>query len=180
VLALERQLLAASEAGWEVVWGTASAVRSATDSWAYLVQVSLWAKEEEERRREDEEQDITKKTGDGAVASFYGNLNRNVAMGKGEQESKKENNQDALNYGDERASVDTDEKRPGLDFMDGSEPAAPESRSENESKPEKKGEGVAAVSLVSMRQVRSEKLTKARLCYFQRQGLSEDTAGQRH
>jgi coiled-coil domain-containing protein 55 len=144
-----------------------------------LAERELWAQEEEERRREEEKHDVTKKTGDGAFASFYGNLNRNVAMGGGEQESKKEDNQDALNYGDERASatLDIDEKRPGLDFMDGFEPAASESKSENESKPEPRGEA-AAVSLVSMRQVRAEKLAKARLRYFQRQGLSEETAGQ--
>lgn len=146
-----------------------------------LAERALWAQEEEERRREEEEQEVTKKTGDGAFASFYGNLNRNIAMGGGEQEWKKESNQDALNYGGNKAlaALGIDEKHLGLDSMDGFEPAAPESRSENEFKPEPQGEGVAAVSLVSMRQVRAEKLAKARLRYFQRQGLSEETAGQR-
>lgn len=149
-----------------------------------LAERELWAQEEEERRRDEEKDDVTKKTGDGAFASFYGNLNRNVAMGGGEQELRKDNGQEALNDEEEMglneksAAMGTEEKRPGLDFMDGFEPAAPESKSENESKAEAPGEGTRASS-VSMREARADKLAKARLRYFQRQGLSEEMAGQK-
>lgn len=147
-----------------------------------LAERELWAQEEEERRRGEEKDDVTKKTGDGAFASFYGNLSRNVAMGGGEQELRKEHVQEASSDEKERrlngksAAMDTEEKRPGLDFIDGFEPAAPESKEENESKAEAP-RGRTEASSLSMREVRAEKLAKARLRYFQRQGLSEAMAG---
>jgi hypothetical protein len=36
---------------------------------------------EEKWRREEEEQNVTQKAGNYAAASFYGNLNHNMAMG---------------------------------------------------------------------------------------------------
>ena len=140
-----------------------------------LAERELWAQEEEERRRDEEKEDVTKKTSDGAFASFYGNLSRNVAMGGEEQELlRRRNVQEASKNKEEIGlngksvvAMDTEEKRPGLD------------KEEYESKAEApRGVGAEAIS-ASMREARAEKLAKARLRYFQRQGLTEAMAGQK-
>lgn len=46
-----------------------------------LQERDLWRAEETRQRQEEEANDVTKKQGGVAMASFYGNLNRNVAFG---------------------------------------------------------------------------------------------------
>ena len=47
-----------------------------------LAEWALWAQVEEKWRREEEERNVTQKAGNYAATSFYGNLNRNMAMGE--------------------------------------------------------------------------------------------------
>lgn len=142
-----------------------------------LAERELWAQEEEEKRRQEEENDVTKKTGDGAFASFYGNLNRNVAMG-GERESGNEETKESASQ--EEAFV---APSGGLGFMEGFERAAPDSDGAQNDQvveaSEAKPTAVAPPPALSMREARKEKLAKARLRYFQRQGISQETALQK-
>lgn len=146
-----------------------------------LAERELWAQEEETRRREEEKQDVTKKTGDGAFASFYGNLNRNVAMGgtrdgeKGNDSGSKEDlNEDNRGLNE----VSGGENAAGLGFMEGFERAAPDDSEPtgNAAVDNEKEEPVTAASPVSMRKAREEKVAQARLRYFQRNGISEESA----
>ncbi|GAX09210.1 coiled-coil domain-containing protein 55 [Fistulifera solaris] len=46
-----------------------------------LEERELWLAQDEQQRKEDEENDVTKKVGGLGIASFYGNLNNNTALG---------------------------------------------------------------------------------------------------
>lgn len=138
-----------------------------------LAERELWAQEEEAKRQQEEKDDVTKKKVDGAFSSFYGNLNRNVAMGGAGDESKKEGEID------EDVGPSSDEAKPasGLGFLDGFERSAPHNEASPPVDTSKSDEAVVeAPSPVSMRKAREEKLAKARLRYFQRHGISEESA----
>ena len=148
-----------------------------------LAERELWAQEEEARQREEEENEVTKKTGDGAFASFYGNLNRNVAMGGGEDEKEKVKSEDDREIqestggearSNEESTVPSIQDK--LGFLDGFEQST---TSNLQDETESKSEAAETVATpLSMRKAREEKVAKARLRYFQRQGLSEDAISQ--
>ncbi len=46
-----------------------------------LEERELWLAQDEQQRREDEENDVTKKGGGLGMATFYGSLNKNTALG---------------------------------------------------------------------------------------------------
>lgn len=150
-----------------------------------LAERELWAQEQEERRLEEEKEDVTKKTGDGAFASFYGNLNRNVAMGGGtsEKESDAKGERGEGGSGEEfKAPSRSEQPASGLGFMDGFERASPDNGDVKDTQVDESGKNEAAVSPpspVSMRKARQEKLAKARVRYFQRQGITEEMALQK-
>jgi coiled-coil domain-containing protein 55 len=148
-----------------------------------LAERELWVQEEEARRLEEEKEDVTKKTGDGAFASFYGNFNRNVAMGG--SSGKEETTTKDLGVKDGPILASISQKPPSsLGFIDGFEQAAPESNDEkdahyNDESNKSESSVAAPPSPMSMRKAREEKLAKARIRYFQRQGLSKEEARRR-
>jgi coiled-coil domain-containing protein 55 len=147
-----------------------------------LAERELWAQEEEAKRLKEEEEDVTKKTGDGAFASFYGNFNRNVAMGGGTAGKEENTSNDDTLKDQHTATMESEKPAASLGFMDGFEQAALEASGEEndaENKSSNSESAAAPPSPASMRRVREEKLAKARIRYFQRQGISEEDALQK-
>jgi hypothetical protein len=141
-----------------------------------LEERELWKSAEEVQEREEEKQDVTKKTSEGAMASFYGNLNRNVAMGG--VMSKDKPGEGKSGADDEEAATAKEDAPFSLGFMDGFEPSGGGDNAETSSKKESKEEEDPNSKRISMRQVREAKIAQARIRYFQRQGVTTSvTAG---
>jgi hypothetical protein len=138
-----------------------------------LEERQLWKAAEDKRELHEENQDVTKKTGQAAMASFYGNLNRNVAMGG--TQTKDEPDMDKSGAGDEEGAANaTKENTPfSLGFMDGFEQGGGGGDdAETSAKKESKEEEDPETQRISMRQVREAKVAQARIRYFQRQGVT--------
>jgi hypothetical protein len=135
-----------------------------------LEERELWKSAEEVKEREEEKEEVTKKTGEGAMASFYGNLNRNVAMGGAM--SKDEPVEGKSGADDEEDASTKDDTPFSLGFMDGFETSGGGDNEETSSKKESKEEEDPDVKQISMRQVREAKIAQARIRYFQRQGVT--------
>jgi coiled-coil domain-containing protein 55 len=135
-----------------------------------LEERELWKSAEEVKEREEEKEDVTKKTGEGAMASFYGNLNKNVAMGGAMRED--ETNEGKRGTHLEEAASTKDDAPFSLGFMDGFETSGGGDNEETSSKKEYKEEEDPDVKQISMRQVREAKIAQARIRYFQRQGVT--------
>jgi hypothetical protein len=135
-----------------------------------LEERELWKSAEEVKEREEEKEDVTKKTGEGAIASFYGNLNKNVAMGGAMRED--ETNEGKRGTHDEEAATTKEDAPFSLGFMDGFETSGGGDNEETSSKKESKEEEDPNVKQISMRQVREAKVAQARIRYFQRQGVT--------
>lgn len=135
-----------------------------------LEERELWKSAEEVKEREEEKQDVTKKTGEGAMASFYGNLNRNVAMGGS---MSKDEHDDGKSGADEEEATSTKDDAPfSLGFMDGFETSGGGDNAETLGKKDSKEDEDPDVKRISMRQVREAKIAQARIRYFQRQGVN--------
>ena len=145
---------------------------------------------DEKQREVEERQDVTKQTGGAAFANFYGNLNRNVAMGGESDKPPKESNEGG---GEEDgksnpANTSKDNLAADLGFMDGFEPAkasdgSPAAATANDdSHKGASGESPEAtkqvkpidpgVKRLAMRKAREEKVAQARIRYFRRNGMS--------
>jgi coiled-coil domain-containing protein 55 len=135
-----------------------------------LEERELWKSAEEVKEREEEKQDVTKKTGEGAMASFYGNLNKNVAMGGAMREDEPVEGKRGTH--DEESATTKDDAPFNLGFMDGFETSGGGDNEETSSKKESKEEEEPDVKQESMRQVREAKIVQARIRYFQRQGVT--------
>ena len=130
-----------------------------------LEERQLWLQKDQDTQREEELSDVTKKTGGAAMASFYGNWNRNVAVGGGIE-----------------SSAPAEAASSGLGFLDGFEQGDGDAIGNNGSadadKLEKGATGQAAPKAhldevetppsISMREARQAKLAQARMRYFQR------------
>jgi hypothetical protein len=142
-----------------------------------LEERELWKSAEEVKEREEEKEDVTKKTGEGAMASFYGNLNRNVAMGGAMSKDKTDEGKSGAD--DEEAASAKDDAPFSLGFMDGFETSGGgDDNTDMSSKKESKEEEDPDVKQISMRQVREAKIAQARIRYFQRQGVNSAGGGE--
>ena len=129
----------------------------------------------------DEKEDVTKRTGGAAMASFYGNLNKNVAMG-GQDHHNNNNKQE-----EDKKAASSSSKKEDQDQAEGSasegggggggmskqgwKPAT--SKSDSSSK--KKVQLDPVTKNREMRKAREEKLAKARIRYFERNGMPPPT-----
>jgi coiled-coil domain-containing protein 55 len=149
-----------------------------------LEERKVWQAQDEEQRKIEEENDVTKRTDGVGMASFYGNLTKNVAMGGGKLETNASPNGDDE---DPRPSFD-DPQRVG--FLDGHDRA--KNRDEDDIVD---GTGQGRKSTIShsreakaldnneieedalerrkrMRLLRERKVEAARARYFQRQSMA--------
>lgn len=149
-----------------------------------LQERELWHAEEAKKLQDEEENDVTKRTDAGvAIATFYGNLNKNVAMGGAkETASDYANETDDANNARE-ASPQTEENVASRGFLDGFEKGDSENDKDNEQQDrvdENEKDATASQSASdaqmtkrqSVRQLREEKVKQARIRYFQRHGIS--------
>ena len=147
-----------------------------------LQERELWQAEEKRQLREEEANDVTKKTDGAAMASFYGNLNRNVAMGaKGKEDDTM--NADNTNADDAAAPTKSDSAAEGkepnsarqqrtVNFMEGFEKTGKdESKNELETKVEERSDDPETEKR-KKREIREQKVKEARERYFQRHGIS--------
>jgi coiled-coil domain-containing protein 55 len=139
--------------------------------------------EEEVRQREEDANDVTKKTGGAAFASFYGNFNRNVAMGGKEEDNGRDKDKAK---GDENAVGDADDdfkpSKGGMGFLAGFERSEgavdPELQDNSQDtpadskakEPEEVGEAPQE-SKFSMRELREKKVAEARIRYIERKQM---------
>jgi coiled-coil domain-containing protein 55 len=135
-----------------------------------LEEQKLWKSAEEVQEREEEKQDVTKKTGEAAMAGFYGNLNKNVSMGGGMSKDELEESKNGA--GDEDAATTKEDAPFSLGVMDGFETGGGGDNAETSSKKESEEEEAPDAKRISMRQVREAKIAQARIRFFQRQGVS--------
>ena len=137
---------------------------------------------DKKQEEEDERQDVTKKTGGAAFASFYGNFNKNIAMG-GESDKPK----DSKEEGKEGNSSDSNKKmvptEPG--FLSGFERSGNNDHNNDKgsspdiTKIEKEADVAVVdpeVKRMAARKAREKKIAEARIRYFQRNGLSPEGA----
>eukprot|EP00980_Cylindrotheca_fusiformis_P001645 scaffold374_cov124-Cylindrotheca_fusiformis.AAC.4 len=131
-----------------------------------------WEQEEKEKERQEDENDVTKKTAGTAFANFYGNLNRNVAMG-GEKAGTAEDGYGSV----ERDNTEEAPSRDGPGFLSGFERtdgASEQGKDEdNEAEPpsEPKEENEVSAPVLCLREKREEKVREARKRYLQRKKM---------
>lgn len=149
-----------------------------------LQERKVWQAQEEKQRKLEEENDVTKRTDGAGMASFYGNLTKNVAMGGGTSE------QVAPPGGDEdHPRPYHDKAASGLGFLDGfargNEPEIKENVDAIENKGERSASSQPEANALGdqktaeypmerrkqMRLLRESKVEEARARYFQRQGM---------
>lgn len=135
-----------------------------------------WETEQEEKSQEEEANDVTKKTVGAAFASFYGNLNRNVAVGRGGQA------EDVVEQQKEQSKIDNDDFDPRQrgskgflgDFERSTSPNFDSNQTSenaidtNGTKEANKNLGQPNDGLLSMREKRAKKVAEARIRYFKR------------
>lgn len=148
--------------------------------------------EEEERQREEDANDVTKKTAGAAFAGFYGNFNRNVAMGgkeeiDGRDKDKPLDDEKAsgrIGNNNNNGSENDDDFKPkqgGLGFLAGFE--RPEGVDDPaESQQETMGGSNNKVSesfdldetkpTLSIREIREKKVAEARIRYLERKQMA--------
>jgi coiled-coil domain-containing protein 55 len=149
-----------------------------------LEERKLWQQEEEKLRIQEENNDVTKQS-DG-VAAFYGNLNRNIAMGGGENSKTSQIKKDvddkehlrsdsALGFlqGFDRAEDDNEMKEEnkhpdGMESKTLQPPTAPEKTSRTAAAQET-NEDDREQRRKQMRLLREQKIDQARSRYFERQ-----------
>jgi len=139
-----------------------------------LQERELWQAQEEKRFREEEENDVTKKKG-GALANFYGSLNKNVALGGTGAGPDGDATKDATNEKDSGAM--------GLGFMDGFERDAggggddkvrERKTAERTAEKDDGGDGEQSARAteedrkLTMRRIREKKVAEARVRYLRR------------
>lgn len=84
-----------------------------------LVERESWLMEEEERSKKEQAEDVTKKNdGSAIVASFYGNLSRNIAMGAVNQGEANETKLQCSNHARNNNQRDSDSDRKKLDVYE--------------------------------------------------------------
>lgn len=138
-----------------------------------------WEQEEKQKERKEEENDVTKKSAGTAFANFYGNFNRNVAMG-GDLEGDADTN-------DTNASVVRDGLRQeaatsGETFLNGfkrsDQPEGEDTSYQtvdaesHEGKAQLKESRATEVPAISMRERREEKVREARKRYTERKKMA--------
>lgn len=130
-----------------------------------LEERKLWEQEQKEREREEEENDVTKKKADVAFANFYGNFNRNVAMGgKGNNEEGESKDSKEDDKGVEKSNATPG----GLGFLSGFERSSgPETADLSDTEGNK-----AASPKLSIREIREKKVQEARKRYLERKATT--------
>ncbi|KAG7350783.1 coiled-coil domain containing protein [Nitzschia inconspicua] len=126
-----------------------------------------WELEQEEKERQEDANDVTKKSAGAAFASFYGNLNKNVAAG-GDRSvpNEEENGQPGKNPID---SYDDFDPRGGFmaDFEKSTDLQNGDAGEEEEQTKEPT-QSSAPVDAMSMRERRQKKIAEARIRYLKR------------
>ena len=141
-----------------------------------LEERKLWEKEQEEQHQEEKANDVTKKSAGEAFASFYGNLNRNVAVGGSEKVDT--NDGDSEEY-KEPLKIDDDNFDPrqgrGIGFLGGFERSSHAKFEENQTSDSHQRTDQSNASATqpekqpqSMREKREKKVAEARIRYLQR------------
>ena len=155
-----------------------------------LAERQEWAKQDEEAQKKEDEEDVTKRKGGLAFASFYNNMARGPTLEKKKdgnkgktdpgKDAREERNRSGSRDGDSGAEQPSSENRSRQydsrndhgqkhDFMDGFEPATETGRDKDHSVDAQGNEdhGSSAPSK-SVRQLRMEKIVAARASYFER------------
>ena len=142
-----------------------------------------WEAEEEERQRQEEAKDVTKLTTAGAaMANFYGNISKNVAMGGGNSTENAEKEKIPDNKKQSRIRHDSDDEDDflpkkgdggGMGFLSGFERSGeePTEAVTQEATDETTNKGTKEPEL-TQRERRERKVAEARIRYLQRKGLS--------
>jgi coiled-coil domain-containing protein 55 len=132
-----------------------------------------WEMEQKVKEREEEANDVTKKSAGAAFASFYGNLNKNVAAGgqaDGQREKEEEANErekqamDSLDDFDPRGGFMADFEQSGNQDDDDHPIGEDEDLKAAESSSDQKPTEPA----MSMRERREKKVAEARIRYLKR------------
>eukprot|EP00934_Nitzschia_sp_Nitz4_P003666 Nitzschia sp. Nitz4//scaffold91_size79674//25029//25807//NITZ4_005360-RA/size79674-snap-gene-0.117-mRNA-1//1//CDS//3329560079//3656//frame0 len=157
-----------------------------------------WQAEQEEMERQESAQDVRKRTGGMAMASFYGNMTRNVAMGGTTEENKGETNEPTESgpgsdppkkHSTDDDDDDWDPRSSrgmgfGSDFVlsaGANEDTKAAEEETSSTRPSLEGTGAStrkdadtenAAPPMSMRERRKEKVAQARRRYLQRKGLA--------
>jgi coiled-coil domain-containing protein 55 len=135
-----------------------------------------WDQEEKQKEREEEENDVTKKSAGTAFANFYGNFNRNVALG-GTKDGEEGNR--GRDGSVERNSDVKEASTGGLGLLSGFERS---DETTGQDKPHQKDEddrnkvklalmeepSAKTVPTLSVREIREEKVREARNRYLER------------
>jgi len=155
-----------------------------------LQERELWQAQEDEKAKQEELNDVTKQVGGAAVANFYGNFQRNVALG-GEQETKdsKVSPQQQQDDGGPLTTSPNENNEVksspvgGMNFLDGFERAPGEDA--KEPNPTKESVGTSTKhtppreeAAMSARQQREEKVAQARIRYLERKRKRVQDNGQ--
>jgi coiled-coil domain-containing protein 55 len=141
-----------------------------------LEERKVWQQEEERQQKQEEDNDVTKQSH--GVAAFYGNWNRNIAMGGGE--TFKANNRKKDDDGEEE---DITGSTAGMGFLQGFEKVENNNHILNETK-QQTGATTREINeddpkerRKQMRLLREQKIDQARTRYFERQKRLIATAG---
>mmetsp|Transcript_32342 Transcript_32342/g.53481 ORF Transcript_32342/g.53481 Transcript_32342/m.53481 type:complete len:320 (-) Transcript_32342:45-1004(-) len=166
-----------------------------------LEERELWKQEEEAQTQQEERENVTKRSKDGLLSGFYGNFNKNVAMG-GKRRRTTDDDDAIMDGGKEEkpsfldgfeAADDGDANEGGNNndtnndttsnskpsFLDGFETSATAPTDGIEkagSQTEEQKEKETTPTKPTRQAVRAEKMTQARLRYFQRRGMTEQEA----
>ena len=150
-----------------------------------LQERKVWQAKEEKQQRLEEENDVTKRTEGVGMASFYGNLTKNVAMGGGTGENSASPGGD-----DDHPRPYHDKATSGLGFLEGFAKGNEADIEANVATIENNGERSASSQPEAnaldekktaedpkerrkqMRLLRESKVEAARARYFQRQGMT--------
>ena len=128
-----------------------------------LAERESWVQQEKEQEIQEQNEEVTKL---GNLGAFYANMNRNVAMGATKKESTTSSS--SFTIGFERNDDGNNSNWPT---------AENETKEERETSENQEGE---VLPQKSIQETRQEKISMARLRYFQRRGISpEDAAKER-
>lgn len=137
-----------------------------------------WELEEKRKEDEEEQNDVTKKVGGAALASFYGNFNRNVAIGGVEERDKDGKEEDSPeHYASSQTHQQESSHKGNMGFLDGfkrDDTATPSAfrGSTDHGMPEDGQNKPRDVPAMSLRERREKKVAEARRRYLDRRAAA--------
>ncbi|KAL3932150.1 MAG: hypothetical protein SGBAC_010987 [Bacillariaceae sp.] len=135
-----------------------------------------WELEEKQKEDEEEQNDVTKKVAGAAFANFYGNFNRNVAMGGG-ADTKGDKGDNTLYHGMNSQTQKQESENGNLGFLDGFERDDRAEKSTNQMSTDQEGptgqKGTPNASALSHRERREMKVVEARRRYLERRAAAQ-------